>query len=176
MQTLSNEEYIGLTVVIGAVVLIFFGGLGGLFNTPQRAVDAPAPGVVNLDPRADTNTSTRLLQGEVGPDGQLKNIIISDTTLGTGEAVRNGDTVTVHYVGTFVDGTQFDASTNREPLTFTVGSGDVIDGWEEGIIGMRKGGERVLVIPPQKAYGARGTRAIPPHSTLLFSLTLLNVQ
>jgi peptidylprolyl isomerase len=98
---------------------------------------------------------------------------IEDTVAGTGDAARNGQVVTVHYTGTLADGTEFDSSVGEQPFTFTLGAGDVIDGWDEGVQGMKVGGERTLVIPSDLAYGEGGQGPIPPNATLTFDIMLL---
>ena len=85
------------------------------------------------------------------------------------------DSVRIHYTGWFPDGRQFDKSPDGEPLEFRVGTGYVIPGMEEGVVGMREGGVRKLVIPPELAYGACGFAIIPPHATLVFQVELLDV-
>jgi len=109
---------------------------------------------------------------------------ITDTKVGTGVAVKNGDTVEVDYTGWLYtngkQGTQFDSSlqTGREPLAFKVGDGSLIKGWEEGIVGMKVGGERTLILPPDLAYGAQGAGngVIPANATLKFTLKLLSIN
>jgi FKBP-type peptidyl-prolyl cis-trans isomerase len=109
--------------------------------------------------------------------GNLNRMVINDITIGTGPIVQTGDTVRVHYAGRLQDGTEFDNSRKRgEPLEFTVGAGRVISGWEEGLIGMQMGGERILVIPPDKAYGDRGVGPIPGGATLIFSIELEGIN
>ena len=99
-----------------------------------------------------------------------------DTQTGWGEEVKKGDTVTVQYTGTFEDGKKFDSSYDHgTPFTFTVGGGQVIQGWDLGLIGMKEGGTRKLVIPPGLAYGERGAGPIPPNTTLYFTITLEKV-
>ena len=97
---------------------------------------------------------------------------------GQGAEAKAGDRVNVHYVGTLTDGTKFDSSRDRnEPFKITLGRGEVIKGWDQGIPGMKVGGKRTLIIPPELAYGARGSPPkIPPHSSLKFDIELLKVQ
>ena len=102
---------------------------------------------------------------------------ILDTRCGEGEKATAGSTVSVHYVGTLEDGEQFDSSRDRgTPFEFTLGSGQVIAGWDEGVQGMRVGGIRELTIPPELGYGEAGSPpVIPPNSTLSFEIELLDV-
>jgi peptidylprolyl isomerase len=98
---------------------------------------------------------------------------------GTGDAPKAGDIVSVHYRGTLADGTVFDSSYDRgQPITFSLGTGQVIPGWDEGIALMRKGGKARLVIPPNLAYGERGAGngIIPPNATLTFEVELVEIR
>lgn len=102
-----------------------------------------------------------------------------DLKLGTGPAVHTGQRVRVHYTGWLQEGhKRFDSSYDRkQPIEFVLGGGEVIPGWEEGLAGMRVGGKRRLVIPPDLAYGARGAGdAIPPNATLIFEVELVGVE
>ena len=111
------------------------------------------------------------------PRGNLMKLVIDDIVIGGGEEVKAGDTVLVHYIGTLPEGTEFDNSNKRgEPFEFTVGEGRVIKGWEEGLVGMKVGGQRVLVIPPDLAYGAQAMGPIPANSTLVFAIELLEIK
>ena len=103
---------------------------------------------------------------------------VSNQVVGTGATAEAGDTVTVNYVGAFPDGTVFDASeAHGQPFTFTLGAGTVIAGWEQGVLGMREGGKRTLVVPSSLGYGAAGAgNVIPPNATLLFQIELLKVE
>jgi len=106
----------------------------------------------------------------------------TDIVVGTGTEATTGATVRVYYTGwiystTATDnkGTQFDTNTSGLGLQFTIGSGNIIKGWNQGVVGMRVGGKRRLVIPPDLAYGSQGSGPIPPNATLLFEIELLAV-
>lgn len=105
-------------------------------------------------------------------------LVIQDLECGSGEEAQSGETVTVHYVGTLEDGTQFDSSRDRdEPFPFALGSGSVIRGWDEGVVGMKPGGVRKLTIPPDLAYGPAGRPpVIPPNATLIFEIELIEAE
>ncbi|WP_304334743.1 FKBP-type peptidyl-prolyl cis-trans isomerase [Conchiformibius steedae] len=104
-------------------------------------------------------------------------LIIEDLSLGDGAEAVKGKDITVHYTGWLTDGTKFDSSLDRrQPLTITLGVGQVIKGWDEGFAGMKVGGKRKLTIPPEMGYGARGAGGvIPPNATLVFEVELLKV-
>jgi peptidylprolyl isomerase len=97
---------------------------------------------------------------------------------GTGVIPQTGQRIDVHYVGTLEDGTKFDSSRDRgQPFSFTIGKGQVIKGWDEGLSTMKVGGRRILTIPPDLGYGARGAGGvIPPNATLIFDVELLGVK
>ena len=107
---------------------------------------------------------------------------ITDTKAGTGAEARKGQTVTVHYTGWLFNngqqGAKFDSSRDRkDPFKFPLGSGMVIKGWDEGVAGMKVGGQLTLIIPPEMGYGARGAGGvIPPNATLKFDVELLGVD
>ena len=103
---------------------------------------------------------------------------ITDKKMGTGAEAVNGSVVTVHYTGWLMNGTKFDSSRDRgTPFNFTLGKHEVIQGWEDGVKGMKVGGLRELVIPPHLGYGSRGAgNVIPPNAVLKFEVELLNVR
>jgi FKBP-type peptidyl-prolyl cis-trans isomerase len=115
----------------------------------------------------------------------ITSLQVADTKVGKGAAAVPGKDVTVHYIGWLYDGKapdhhgkKFDSSRDHgEPFTFRLGSGSVIRGWDQGVAGMKVGGQRTLVIPSDLGYGARGTGAIiPPNATLVFDVELLGVS
>lgn len=108
-----------------------------------------------------------------GPVTELK---VEDTKVGTGAEVKSGNTVTVHYIGRLTNGEVFDSSVGRQPFATVIGMGQVIKGWDQGILGMKVGGIRRLIIPPDLAYGSQGAGSIPPDATLIFDIELLDVK
>lgn len=104
-----------------------------------------------------------------------RGVWIRDFQEGNGEVIDSGTTVEVHYVGMLADGRTFSA-TDRKPFSFTLGANAVIAGWEDGVLGMRVGGRRQLVIPPHLGYGAEGDGAIPPDAVLVFDVTVVGAR
>jgi len=101
---------------------------------------------------------------------------IKDTKVGTGPAAKKGNTVSMRYIGKLQSGKIFDSNTKGKPFTFHLGKGEVIKGWDEGIVGMHVGGERLLTIPAAMGYGKRGTDGIPGNSTLIFEVKLTDLK
>ena len=106
------------------------------------------------------------------------NLKIEDIKVGTSEEAVPGKRVSVNYLGTLVDGTKFDSSYDRGvPFSFNLGAGEVISGWDQGVVGMKVGGKRKLTIPPELGYGSAGAgEVIPPNATLIFEIELLKVE
>ena len=130
-------------------------------------------------------TFTFLVGCESNPSSPSSNVPFSttDITVGTGAEAVNGQTVTTNYTGWLYDenapdnkGAVFDSTDGGVPFSFVLGAGGVIQGWEQGIPGMRVGGTRRLVIPPSLAYGSEGRGSIPPNATLIFEIDLVGVQ
>jgi FKBP-type peptidyl-prolyl cis-trans isomerase FkpA len=143
-----------------------------LFLMPSENVLAQAPGTMPTSPESKMDAKITQLQK-------------TDITVGTGAEAAKGKVAIVHYTGWLYDassvdkkGRKFDSSLDRQsPFSFPLGGGRVIRGWDEGVAGMRVGGRRTLVIPPELAYGSRGAGGvIPPDATLLFEIELLEVR
>lgn len=144
---------------------------GGL----NDVVLAVAPTAVDNTPTKPTTTEiSRAMETVTTPSG-LKYV---DLQPGTGATPKQGQTVTVHYTGTLLDGSKFDSSRDRgQPFQFRIGVGQVIKGWDEGVGSMKVGGRRKLTIPPDLAYGSRGAGGvIPANATLEFDVELLGVK
>jgi len=104
-------------------------------------------------------------------------LVVKDLKKGTGAVVAPGETLKVNYIGVLYDtGKTFDTNFGKLPLMFPIGTGQVIPGWDKGLIGMRVGGRRELIIPPDLAYGSQGSGKIPPNATLVFVVDLLGVS
>ncbi|RYE94623.1 MAG: FKBP-type peptidyl-prolyl cis-trans isomerase [Myxococcales bacterium] len=134
-------------------------------------VAAAMAGCNNTPPEPETTPRVR-------PAAVKDEFKIVDEAVGTGAEAQEGSAVKVHYTGKLKNGTQFDTSRDRgEPFEFTVGKGMVIPGWDKGVVGMKVGGKRKLIIPADLGYGDRGSPPkIPPKATLLFDIELLEVK
>lgn len=123
------------------------------------------------------NTHNKTIEQEQKKEEKKMTLKITDVEEGKGKEAKKGSTILVHYRGKLENGTEFDASYNRgQPLSFKLGVGQVIKGWDEGVLGMKVGGKRNLFIPSDMGYGARGAgNVIPPNSNLIFDVELVDV-
>lgn len=155
MKKLSKNEVIAVFASMGMLAYLFFSGpFMSLFNTNVNVEGQNSP--ANLP---------------------ASGVSIEDTAPGTGETAAPGDELVVHYTGILTSGQVFDSSRDRgEPISFVLGTGRVIRGWDEGLVGMREGGRRILKIAPDYGYGSNAVGAIPPNSHILFEVELIDVK
>jgi FKBP-type peptidyl-prolyl cis-trans isomerase len=149
--------------------------------TPQDNTQSLSAQNPNLDPSVssgDQGQSIPQSDPDSLPTGPITELMIKDRVVGSGSEVKSGDTVDVHYTGTFLDGRKFDSSLDRgQPFSFKVGAGSVIKGWDQGLVGMKTGGKRQLIIPSELAYGEVGAPgAIPPNTPLVFEIELVAIK
>lgn len=165
-----TQTGIATAVAIAAVAFFFFFNGMSIFASPAAVSQTQT---TDLTPQTSTTSTT------MPPAQNATDLQVTDEVVGTGATAAPGDSVTVNYVGSLTDGTVFDASANHgsQGFTFTLGTGQVIQGWDKGIVGMKVGGKRLLVIPASMAYGDRAVgNVIPANSTLVFQVELLSVQ
>lgn len=178
---INKYEAVGIFASIGLMVFALF--LLRVETTSEVAVladGASQAASISIVDETNANQSEALygaVVDSVDESGAVNKLIIDDVVIGTGAVAEVGDTVTLHYIGTLQTGEQFDNSNTRgAPFTFTLGQNRVIQGWEEGILGMQVGGERILVIPPTLGYGEQNVGPIPANSTLIFAVELLSIN
>jgi FKBP-type peptidyl-prolyl cis-trans isomerase len=142
--------------------------------TMDTTTAATAAATASAAPKASASAAPTAPTPPPNPNAKITS---TDLVVGKGAEAKVGDTVSVHYTGTLNDGTKFDSSKDRnQPFTFTIGRGMVIKGWDQGVPGMKVGGKRKLVIPPELAYGPRAMGKIPANSTLNFEIELLDIK
>ena len=189
-----KEVLISFTIFVFCISLTLF----SQFNSPETVNAAePKTKIVNettnirtsnvsnanifeLDP-SDPNPILFAMAENIQEDNNSRTtesgLIIIDLLVGDGDEAVSGKTVSVNYTGTLEDGTQFDTSIGRGPFPFPLGAQRVIKGWDEGVAGMKVGGKRKLIIPPELGYGSRGAgNVIPANATLIFEIELLKVN
>ena len=162
-------------LVVGVAVL----GAGMLFYQSSSVKDSGKNNQAQEKSMTNDQASGKVEASQETSSGDVTELKIETTQQGTGErVVKSGDTIAVHYTGTLTDGTKFDSSVDRgTPFTFTIGTGQVIKGWDEGLLGMKVGEKRTLTSPAEKGYGATGAgSAIPPNATLIFDVELISIK
>ena len=178
---INKYEAVGIFASIGLMVLALF-----LLRVETDSktlvvadVDSQVATIAVVDEENDNQTEALYgaLTDSLTEQGVVSKLIVDDVVIGTGAEAKVGDVISVHYIGTLQTGQQFDNSNLRgEPFSFTLGENRVIPGWEQGILGMKVGGERILVIPAELAYGAQAVGPIPANSTLIFAVSLLSIN
>jgi peptidylprolyl isomerase len=139
---------------------------------------APATSGTTATTTGTTATTTGTTTTSTTSSPRLTKLVAKDTKVGTGRKAANGDILEMAYVGKLADGTQFDANDDdsKPPLVMTLGAGEVIAGWDQGLLGMQAGGERDLEVPPDLGYGPVGQGPIPPNADLYFHVKVLHVM
>lgn len=161
-QSEDDSSSKGSTLIIFFVLLVI--GIGGYVLLTRNNKDSK---VANMTDTTNLPTTAQVTINE---------LMIDDLTVGTGAEAIVGKTVTVNYLGTLTNGDKFDSSYDRgTPFSFILGAGEVIQGWDKGVAGMKVGGKRKLTIPPSLGYGDRNLGVIPPNSTLVFEVELVSV-
>ena len=163
-------KYVVILVILGLIW-----GCGGSKSEPEQQQTAVTSEKEQAEPAPKTSGPHQFSEDEyeVTPSG-LQYVIFEKTN---GPRPQSGDVVVVHYTGWLTDGTKFDSSYDRdEPFSFVLGARQVIPGWDEGIALLRKGEKAQLVIPPDLAYGNRAIGPIPPNSTLIFEVELVDIK
>lgn len=167
-----NTKYLAATIFLVVLVLagaIFVFAKSNSTNNQVFPTSTPSATIIPTEtPQASTSATVNKMD-------ELK---IEDEVVGIGAEAVSGKSVTVNYTGTLTDGTKFDSSLDHgQPFVFNLGAGQVIQGWDEGVVGMKVGGKRKLTIPPSLGYGAAGIPgAIPGNATLIFDIELLKVE
>lgn len=147
-------------VVVAVFISLGLFGMSGTTSTPPESAQAAAQALLD----------------EIAQTGTVAELRVVDTVEGQGVGAKAGDTLTVHYTGVLPDGTMFDSSVARNsPIVVVLGMGEVIKGWDQGLVGMKAGGTRLLAIPPALGYGGVANGLIPPNSTLLFQVELVSI-
>lgn len=176
---ISKFEAIGIGFSIAAMSLaLFLLRVDGLFTPTGETVSGQTASVVVASKDNTLEALSEALNEAKSPiSNNLEKLIVNDVIVGFGKEVKEGDTVEVNYIGTLQNGQQFDNSYQKgQPFIFTVGEGKVIQGWDDGILGMKVGGQRILVVPSALAYGDDGYGPVPGGATLVFAVELLSIK
>lgn len=153
--------------------LLALAGCGGGSDSSSSSTES-----TSTAPETTSTAKKTKPKVEVPKGAPPKKLVIKEIEEGTGATAKAGDQVTVQYVGVnYKSGKEFDSSWSRhEPFTFNLGAGEVIRGWDEGVAGMKVGGRRELIIPPELGYGETGSGSIPPNETLVFAVDLIAIE
>lgn len=178
MQNIHTRTWIAIAIALVVVGYVFWQGIWApIVNRFTNTTNAPtSASTTNMNTSDNNSQNANASSTDLGQQLGSNQIGVIDVKEGTGMAAKAGDQVSIQYDGYLTDGTKFDSSYDRgQPLVFTLGSGQVIPGFDRGIDGMKVGGVRRIVIPPALAYGDQKVGSIPPNSTLLFEVTLVKI-
>jgi len=154
--------------IIGIIALLVIALIAFLVYRDYTTKSQPYP-IGKLDTTPPTPSANAITTAS--------GLIYEDLQVGDGASAKSGDAVTVNYTGWLTDGTKFDSSIDRgQTFDFTIGAGNVIAGWDEGVVGMRVNGTRLLKIPPALGYGSTANGSIPANSTLVFEVQLVAIK
>jgi peptidylprolyl isomerase len=179
-----------ISVLAIAVLIAGCGSKGAELDSvngaqPTATADSGSTEETSSDSKSEGKTVNPKVSGSLSSKPKISDasgtppdkLITKDIKEGTGQPAKNGQSVTVNYVGhNWSNNEEFDTSWGKEAFTFTLGDGNVIKGWDQGVVGMKKGGRRLLIIPPDLGYGESGSGSIPANETLIFVVDLKKIE
>ncbi len=166
-----NNKYL---IAYGFLILL---GIGVFVTLSQKKSPNPFDNSPISLPSSSPTASAAPASPAAPTPAPITKLLIEDTHVGTGTAAASGNIITVNYTGMLTDGKIFDTTLGKKPFEVQIGVGQVIAGWDQGILGMKVGGKRRLIIPSSLAYGEKGAgEVIPPNATLIFDIDLLGVK
>jgi peptidylprolyl isomerase len=177
MNKNQTRILLSLTACVPLTMALF--GCDPVVNQAPPEQPTPAPVVSTAAPTQGKAFDPNPFKGNGKVVKTASGLQYEEMTIGTGKEAKSGSHAYVHYTGTLKDGTKFDSSRDRgDPFDFTIGTGGVIKGWDEGVAGMKVGGRRKLMVPAALGYGAEGAGSgtIPPNSDLIFDVELMDIK
>ena len=179
-----QRTILGVIVVLAVLLIVFFVWRDYQNKLQASATLTPSPTNTSVSTQSSTGELYSIGVLDTSPPTPSANAITTasgleyeDLKVGDGATAQNGDTVSVNYTGWLTDGTKFDTSIDRgQTFDFTLGARQVITGWDEGVVGMKVNGTRLLIIPPSLGYGSTANGSIPANSTLIFEVQLVAIK
>jgi FKBP-type peptidyl-prolyl cis-trans isomerase len=179
-----QRTILGVIVVLAVLLIVFFVWRDYQNKLQASATLTPSPTNTSVSTQSSTGELYSIGVLDTSPPTPSANAITTasgleyeDLKVGDGATAQNGDTVSVNYTGWLTDGTKFDSSIDRgQTFDFTLGARQVITGWDEGVVGMKVNGTRLLIIPPSLGYGSTANGSIPANSTLIFEVQLVAIK
>jgi len=173
----TTDVPLSFTLGLGQVLQGWDEGIPGMKVGGTRRLTIPPDKAYGRNGVPDLIPGNETVTFDITLDAVIEDVFIRDLAVGDGATVKNGDNLTMDYVGTLTSGQVFDSSASHgQPFQFVVGSGQVISGWDLGVVGMKVGGKRMLIIAPPFAYGTTGFGSIPPFSVLTFVIDLRSID